>query len=159
MRLLCLSFPIKGMPWDGISIIFILYDIQCCDTFSIYIYRYIYSLYMLVHILKITFPFSCLINKLTRGQTRVVTSRPRQSFPNLEVLLASTVQSDPDLAGRRPTRRSPAMSSMSRLGLVVRNFIFPPEVRLKNKPSQVFYGTFFRIQDSTHWDRLSRVVR
>ena len=41
MRLLCLSFPIKGMPWDGISIIFILYDIQCCDTFSIYIYIYI----------------------------------------------------------------------------------------------------------------------
>ena len=82
-------------------------------------------------------------------------------FPSwtLEVLLASTVQSDPDLAGWRPTRRSPAMSSMSRLGLVVRNFIFPPEVLLKNKPSQVFYGTFFRIQDSTHWDRLSRVVR
>ena len=28
--------------WDGISIIFILYVIQCSDTFSIYIYRYIY---------------------------------------------------------------------------------------------------------------------
>ena len=84
MRLLCLSFPIKGMPWDGISIIFILYDIQWCDTFSIYIYRYIYPLYMLVHILKVTFPFSCLNNKVTRGQTRVVTSRPRQSFPKLE---------------------------------------------------------------------------
>ena len=84
MRLLCLSFPIKGMPWDGISIIFILYDIYSAVIHFQYISIDIYPLYMLVYILKFTFPFSCLNNKVTRGQTRVVTSRPRQSFPNLE---------------------------------------------------------------------------